>query len=136
MGMDELKQYWAVKLEEKHEPFTVIGGQRGGGKIFFLENAVKFLEEQLKEEKAETERWKSAALYYADKLGSVQKWIPISERLPEPWKWILCYCEAGNIEMLRYDDFIEEWGSINLNRAYKKDYVTHWMPLPEPPKGD
>ena len=64
------------------------------------------------------------------------KWIPVTERLPEPWKWILCYCEVGNIEMLRYDDFMDEWGSINLNRAYKKDYVTHWMPLPEPPKGE
>ena len=64
------------------------------------------------------------------------KWIPVSERLPEPWKWILCYCEVGNIEMLRYDDFMDEWGSVNINRAYKKDYVTHWMPLPEPPKGE
>ena len=72
MGMDELKQQWFVALEEKHDPITLIGGQRGGGKIFFLENMVKFLEEQLKQEKVETERWKSAALYYADKLGSVQ----------------------------------------------------------------
>ena len=72
MGMDDLKQQWVVTLEEKHEPFTVIGGQRGGGKIFFLENMVKFLEEQLKQEKTETERWKSAALYYADKLGSAR----------------------------------------------------------------
>ena len=70
MGMDELNQQFVVTLEEKHEPITVIGGQRGGGKIFFLENMVKFLEEQLKQEKTETERWKSAALYYADKLGS------------------------------------------------------------------
>ena len=72
MGMDELKQQWAVTLEEKHEPITVIGGHRGAGKIFFLENMVKFLEEQLKQEKAEKERWQSAALYYADKLGSMQ----------------------------------------------------------------
>ena len=64
------------------------------------------------------------------------KWIPVTERLPEPWKWVLCYCEAGVIEMLRYDEFIDEWGSVNLNRAFKKEYVTHWMPLPEPPKGE
>jgi hypothetical protein len=70
MGMDELNQQWFVPLEEKHEPFILIGGQRGGGKIFHLENRVKFLKEQLKQEKTETERWKSAALYYADKLGS------------------------------------------------------------------
>ena len=72
MGMDDLKQQWAVTLDEKHDTFTVIGGHRGSGKIFFLENMVKFLKEQLKQEKIETERWKSAALYYADKLGSAQ----------------------------------------------------------------
>ena len=69
-------------------------------------------------------------------LETTTKWIPVTERLPEPWKWILGYCEAGYIEMLRYDDFMDEWGSVNINRAYKKDYVTHWMPLPEPLKGE
>jgi hypothetical protein len=67
------------------EPITLIGGQRGGGKIFHLENMVKFLKEQLKQEKTETERWKSAALYYKKKCETMQKlyeskhWIPRSE---------------------------------------------------------
>ena len=67
--------------------------------------------------------------------GKFTPWIPVTERFPEPWKWILCYCEVGNIEMLRYDDFMDEWGSVNINMAFTKGYVTHWMPLPEPPKG-
>lgn len=73
MGMDEWYKQLAVTLEEKHEPITIIGGQRGGGKIFFLENMVKFLKEQLKQEKTETERWKSAALYYAEECATMQK---------------------------------------------------------------
>lgn len=72
--------------------------------------------------------------YRDGKADATPKWIPVSERSPEPWKWILCYCEVGFIEMLRYDDFMDEWDSVNINKAYKKDYVTHWMPLPEPPE--
>lgn len=62
------------------------------------------------------------------------QWIPVSERLPEPWKWVLCYCRAGIIEMLRYDHLMDEWGASTLSRVYMKDYVTHWMPLPEAPE--
>ena len=69
MGMDELKQQWAVTLEEKHEPFTVIGGQRGVGKIFFLEQMVSFLKAELEQVKLDRDRWKSAALYYAEKMA-------------------------------------------------------------------
>jgi hypothetical protein len=71
MGMDELKQQWAVTLEEKNEPITLIGGQRGAGKIFFLENMVKFLKAELEEIKQDRDRWKSAALYYAEKLAKM-----------------------------------------------------------------
>ena len=69
MGMDDLKQQWAVTLEDKREPITFIGGQRGGGKIFFLENMVSFLKAELEEVKLDRDRWKSAALYYAEKIG-------------------------------------------------------------------
>ena len=69
MGMAELKQQWAVTLEEKQEPVTLLGGQPGGGKIFFLENMVAFLKAELEEVKLDRDRWKSAALYYAEKLG-------------------------------------------------------------------
>ena len=62
------------------------------------------------------------------------KWIPVTERLPEPWKWVLCYCRAGIIETLRYDDLMNDWDTPHPNRCYMKGFVTHWMPLPEPPK--
>lgn len=74
--------------------------------------------------------------YRDGKADATPKWIPVSERLPEPWKWVLCYCRAGIIEMLRYDHLMDEWGASTLSRVYMKDYVTHWMPLPEPPKED
>ena len=70
-------------------------------------------------------------------LADVQpvKWIPVAKRLPEDNGFYLCLYEAkcsGGIAMdeglsiLQYLD--NTW---HLNEIYT---VTHWMPLPEPPK--
>ena len=65
---------------------------------------------------------------------TIQKWIPVSERLPEPMEWVLCACRAKIIEVLRYDHIMDDWDTTMPNRCYMKGFVTHWMPLPEPPK--
>ena len=67
---------------------------------------------------------------------TVQKWIPVTERLPEPGKWVLCACRANIIEVLKYDHTMGDWDSTMPERCYMKGFVTHWMPLPEPPKGE
>ena len=79
--------------------------------------------------------------HYAAMAGSliangvtIQKWIPVRERLPEPMVWVLCACRANIIEVLRYDHIMDDWYTSMPNRAYMKGFVTHWMPMPEPPK--
>ena len=62
------------------------------------------------------------------------KWISVEESMPEPMAWVLCACRANIIEVLRYDRNIDGWGTAGPNRGYMKSFVTHWMPLPEPPK--
>lgn len=62
------------------------------------------------------------------------RWIPVAERLPEPNKWMLCLCRANIIEVLKYDPVTDDWDTTMPNRCYMKSFVTHWMPLPEPPK--
>lgn len=54
-----------------------------------------------------------------------RRWIPVSERLPEDGRTILTYTLGGNIEVFLYD-----------SSTYQPVWygVTHWMPLPEPPK--
>ena len=64
------------------------------------------------------------------------KWISVEDGMPEPMVWVLCACRANIIEVLRYDRNIDGWGTAGLNRGYMKSFVTHWMPLPEPPGGD
>ena len=65
------------------------------------------------------------------------KWIPVSERLPEKMEWVMCACVDGEVNILRYDHIMDDWDLLHRpNRCYRKEYVTHWMPLPEPPKGE
>ena len=59
--------------------------------------------------------------------NNVGKWIPVTERLPEYGQEVLVY--TGNMKK----------PIVMGYKFWKKDYdswchVTHWMPLPEPPK--
>ena len=64
---------------------------------------------------------------------TVQKWIPVSERLPEddiPSAAYLCWW-GGHTHICKY------WRTrrcFEFNGRSVK--VTHWMPLPQPPKGE
>lgn len=83
----------------------------------------------------------SQAFFLAGYASAQPKWISVKERLPEILDghfiskevlWISCYgeMEVSFLEKLRSELRID-WGEAGL---YKLDQVTHWMPLPEPPK--
>lgn len=58
------------------------------------------------------------------------KWISVADKLPEHENAVLCVTKNGNPFIGRYDHKWNHWrvsGSVT---------VTHWMPLPEPPKED
>lgn len=127
-----------------------------------------------------------AAEYLADHLlangVTVQRWIPMSERLPENGEVVQIWCgqhqiarfnrgisaeerenmkrgEMGNPEELGWSfstgyirnkrsDVIkscDEWGNNTVPYNWEStcgpmkwfgQNITHWMPLPEPPKGE
>lgn len=65
------------------------------------------------------------------------RWIPCSERLPdENNRWVLCLCVSGAMEVLKFDYTMWNWDAQYPGRCYMENYVTHWMPLPEPPKDE
>lgn len=69
----------------------------------------------------------------ADAIEELSKprWIPVTEKLPAKRKWVLCRCEANIIEVLRWEN--NEWYHDPMH-VYYPSFVTHWMPLPEPPE--
>ena len=81
------------------------------------------------------------ALAYIKQLEAAQpKWISVEERLPDDRGNFITkiHCNNGDwIEMNTFDYMEKEWWHDAVNCTVKAtDFVTHWMPLPEPPKED
>ena len=61
-----------------------------------------------------------------------QEWISVDDRLPEPYETVLAFCDTGGRKFQCVSEMIEpngkRWSAVCGFR------VTHWMPLPEPPK--
>jgi hypothetical protein len=81
------------------------------------------------------------------------KWIPVTERLPEDLQKVLCFKQAkyGSCVMTaNFSECLEKYCDVDFCGVkhggffsydsevgyYELREVTHWMPLPEPPKGD
>ena len=80
---------------------------------------------------------------------TVQEWISVNDRLPieeakaHEHEWPGEYCEflvmieKGSLPTTLYYDLEEnEWFRINTASERETYEVTHWMPLPLPPKGE
>ena len=60
---------------------------------------------------------------------TVQEWISVDDRLPEQGEEAICIAADGDMMIGKYT----EWGW--MFPCYFEE-LTHWMPLPEPPKGE
>ena len=88
------------------------------------------------------------AIYLADHLiangVTVQEWISVKDRLPEKNETVLVYCANKTIQ----GGATRHIGSCDNGFWFLKTQpgiasfphleweVTHWMPLPQPPKGE
>ena len=63
------------------------------------------------------------------------KWIPVRERLPERDVLVLAIGARGGM-FLGKTLFSDGPAYFIVPNARSCRYATHWMPLPEPPKGE
>ena len=78
---------------------------------------------------------------YEDGKRDVLKWIPVTERLPEKDGHYLCNYHFGEYPKMTFTQVLDYYATDivphfqhTLGDGSMK--VTHWMPLPEPPKGE
>jgi hypothetical protein len=110
-------------------------GEDKDGRCFarLMKQAADAIEERMRDLDSMNEA--CIALY-----GALPRWIPVTERLPEAWRRV--------IVCAKHDGGLSVWDSARWSgKRWEKemevcyDYwveidepVTHWMPLPEPPK--
>lgn len=68
----------------------------------------------------------------------MSEWISVADRLPKKDVNVLvtdgrCWC--GVWSLYGYSEFVDFWED-EYGNFQPFDDVTHWMPLPEPPKED
>jgi hypothetical protein len=81
-----------------------------------------------------------AIINHIEGIPSIEQptWISCAERLPTYGERVLA-AVCGNVETLTLyyrDLLIEDYWEDDVQRVIRLGAVTHWMPLPRPPKGD
>ena len=67
---------------------------------------------------------------------TVQEWIPVKDRLPKDWTDVLVLSRFGFLETAVYTGTPGKWRIGWNGDMLEADSITHWMPLPQPPKGE
>ena len=89
----------------------------------------------------------AVADYLLDNGVTFQKWIPVTERLPEDdlpkdskrksIKVLVAYKTSKGVPIVRTQvRETDPWYNSKGWDWTKSEPITHWMPLPEPPKED
>lgn len=90
-------------------------------------DAIEKLQKAVRFHKCNSEFWEDKYNSLAD-----EKWIPVAKRLPRKFETVLVANKRGK----HYDIDKAWWNGSGFDRCAEEIYwkVTHWMPLPTPPK--
>ena len=79
----------------------------------------------------------NAANILIDNGVTVQEWISVKDRLPEAGGYVVCIAKRNPFSrFMPMVAKIEKNGWVNPITEQYISEVTHWMPIPQPPKGD
>lgn len=112
-----------------HKPGKKTMSEQGFGKAITISEDVKYVGDG--EDPANDLAfilWKNAL------ISAMSEWVSVKDRLPEVGSRVLVSCDDGVCSAMW---FLDQW-SMDPIGSYAMDgliyNVTHWMPLPEPPK--
>lgn len=97
----------------------------------------KLSPEGLEHMRKEGEKWAEGFKKYMGGIasGCTHRWIRVSDRLPEEDETVIVHDKDHGVDVAYY-----EGGGIFFQLKVEGDYcdnfsgVTHWQPLPDPPK--
>ena len=115
----------------------VLGEKCNWGDFCFFKRSADAIEELLKENGELENSGRVLMAAFARLKEKVPTWISVEERLPEKHVEVLICTEDygknelgfANTAVWDGSEWIETW-----NRKESIPYVSHWMPLPVPPK--
>ena len=68
---------------------------------------------------------------------TVQEWISVNDRMPEAGGYVVCIAKRNPFSrFMPMVARIEKNGWVNPITEQYISEVTHWMPIPQPPKGE
>ncbi len=68
---------------------------------------------------------------------TVQEWISVEGKLPEAGRYVVCIAKRNPFSrFMPMVARIEKNGWVNPITEQYISEVTHWMPIPQPPKGE
>lgn len=62
------------------------------------------------------------------------EWVSVEDRLPKEWESVLAWSECGFHTVAVYLGVADKWREC-WTHTMLEGSITHWMPLPQPPKG-
>ena len=79
----------------------------------------------------------AVADYLLDSGVTVQEWVSVDDRLPEVGGYVVCIAKRNPFSrFMPMVARIEKNGWVNPMTEQYISKVTHWMPMPELPKGE
>ena len=79
----------------------------------------------------------AVADYLLDNGVTVQEWISVTDRLPEVGGYVVCIAKRNPFSrFMPMVARIEKNGWVNPITEQYISEVTHWMPMPQPLKGE
>ncbi len=111
--------------------------ERHGGITAEAADAIEELSKDRDNWKATAKVEREAYWHWFDQYQKdAPRWIPVTERLPESvHEYVLC-CGAKGGQFVGWvgTGFITSGKVMAFKHGGKGRYITHWMPLPQPPK--